>query len=61
MSSLVFALNSNGDCCLRNPDDIIVIEWPSEGILADRALQRSGLAASISQIVSLSSRLFDHS
>jgi hypothetical protein len=39
-------MNSNGAFCIRNPHDIIAIEWPSEGILADLALKRSGLCSS---------------
>jgi hypothetical protein len=39
-------MNSNGSFCIRNPHDVIAIEWPSEGVLADRAFRRSGLCSS---------------
>lgn len=39
-------IDSNGAICIRNANDIIVLEWPSEGILGEKALDDSGLCSS---------------
>jgi hypothetical protein len=56
-------MNADGGFCIRNPNDIIAIEWPSEGYLADQAIASSGLCSSFNprsphQVVSLNSYEF---